>query len=414
MTFIEECECSLIGDILLKPEIFAECVCVLSPDSFTLPKARRVYSECLKLRSQGIETDPLTVVAATGNEKEDYKEFLLLCRKMSISTENYHALIEQIRTEEIKRRTTQFCSRIKEEINNLSPDEIRERVSSLLSSYDTAKYNSAETIGSMYSHFMQYLSEDNKQILTGFEKVDNTVTIDKGDFVVIGGRPSSGKTAFALQLALNIAKTHKVAFFSLETGSVKIFTRMLSSVTSTDIRTLRSRDMLKDSSEENSAVWQKINDFVIDAEKHIDFTFVPASGWTASQIRSKAVQLGAEVIFIDYLTLIRDKSKSPYERATEISMQLHTLAQSEGITVFALAQLNRQSEHQDLPSMADLRESGQIEQDADSIFLISSKRITDTSLFARRTLNIVKNKDGDTGEIDLIFEGKYQRFREEQ
>ena len=189
---------------------------------------------------------------------------------------------------------------------------------------------------------------------------------------------------------------------------------MLSSATETDIRTLRNRELISRNDEYTASLWKKINDFTISAGKEMDFTFVQAAGWSASQIRSKAVQMGAEVIFIDYLTLIMSKAKTPYEKATEISMSLHTLAQSEGITVFALAQLNRQSEHQDIPSMADLRESGQIEQDADSIFLLSAKRVEDTPVFARRTLHIVKNKDGDTGEIDLIFNGTYQKFTEEE
>lgn len=414
MTFIEECECSLIGDILLKPEIFAECVSVLSPESFSLVKARRVFKECMKLFNEGKETDPLTVISVMGKDKDEYKKFLLGCRKMSVSTENYHALIDEIHKEEIRRKTLSFCSSVADGINNMEIEDVREKVSSLLSSFDSKKYTSEESLSTMYSGFMKYLGSADTFVKTGIKKVDDAVTIDKGDFVIIGGRPSSGKTALALQLAMNISKTHKVAFFSLETSSVKVFTRMLSSATETDIRTLRNRELISRNDEYTASLWKKINDFTISAGKEMDFTFVQAAGWSASQIRSKAVQMGAEVIFIDYLTLIMSKAKTPYEKATEISMSLHTLAQSEGITVFALAQLNRQSEHQDVPSMADLRESGQIEQDADSIFLLSAKRVEDTPVFARRTLHIVKNKDGDTGEIDLIFNGTYQKFGEEE
>ena len=132
-------------------------------------------------------------------------------------------------------------------------------------------------------------------------------------------------------------------------------------------------------------------------------------------IKSKALQLNADVIFIDYLTLVKDSGKNAYERATKISTDLHTLAQSEDMTVFALAQLNRQAaDNEKKPSMSDLRESGQIEQDADAIMLLSGKRDTDTGIYADRTLFLAKNKEGETGEIDLIFRGDYQRFEEKE
>ena len=413
MTFIEECECTLLGEILLKPEIFRECVLYLTPESFSLPEAKRIYTIFTHIFNEGRQIDPFAVISETGSEKEQYKSFLLDCRKLAVSAENFNVLIKQIHNASIRRRTAAVCNEVISNIDTADIDEVREKISSVLSSFDRTDTAQSENINGMYAEFMKYLSRTNPEIKTGFQCVDNVVTIDRGDFVVIGGRPSSGKTALALQIAMNTAKTHKVVFFSLETSGVKLFTRMLSAATETDIRTLRNRQLITSQNDETKKLWKKINEFTLDADNNINFTFVNAAGWTVPQIRSKALQLGAEVIFIDYLTLIRDSSKSSYERATSISMQLHTLAQRECITVFALAQLNRQSEYQDYPTMADLRESGQIEQDADSIILLSPKRDGDTSYYAPRTLYIVKNKDGDTGETDLVFQGIYQKFVQE-
>ena len=133
---------------------------------------------------------------------------------------------------------------------------------------------------------------------------------------------------------------------------------------------------------------------------------VSAAGWTAEQIKSKAVQARADVIFVDYLTLMKASGKTPYERATQISMDLHTLAQQMEIAVIALAQLNRAGKGD--PDMTSLRESGQIEQDADAILLIHWPDQEDST----RELIIAKNKEGETGKNFLRFDGKHQTFSE--
>ena len=131
-----------------------------------------------------------------------------------------------------------------------------------------------------------------------------------------------------------------------------------------------------------------------------------AAGWTAEQIKSKAVQAQAEIIFVDYLTLMKSSGKTPYERATQISMDLHTLAQQMGITVIALAQLNRAGKG--APDMTSLKESGQIEQDAYAILLIHWPDQEDST----RELIIAKNKEGQTGKTTIAFDGRRQTFYE--
>lgn len=127
------------------------------------------------------------------------------------------------------------------------------------------------------------------------------------------------------------------------------------------------------------------------------------------------MQLRAEVIIIDYLSLIRSEGKSLYERVTNISMELHTLAQANKIAVVALSQLNRAGK--DEPDMSSLRESGQIEQDADVILLLHEmgRNVLDRDAGggdSDRKLIIAKNKEGMTGAIALNFQGEYQRFCE--
>ena len=118
------------------------------------------------------------------------------------------------------------------------------------------------------------------------------------------------------------------------------------------------------------------------------------------------MQAQADVIFVDYLTLMKASGKTPYERATQISMDLHTLAQQMEMAVIALAQLNRAGKGD--PDMTSLRESGQIEQDADAILLIHWPDQEDST----RELIIAKNKEGETGKNFLRFDGKHQTFSE--
>ena len=141
--------------------------------------------------------------------------------------------------------------------------------------------------------------------------------------------------------------------------------------------------------------------------RDLNFYTVEAAGWTAAQIKAKAIQLGAEIIFIDYMGLISAEGSGRYEKMTNISIDLHTMAQQSNITVVALSQLNREGKGE--PGMEALRESGQIEQDADIIMLL---HVPDDDYPDERELIIAKNKEGKTGIIKLIFNGEIQKFAE--
>ena len=134
---------------------------------------------------------------------------------------------------------------------------------------------------------------------------------------------------------------------------------------------------------------------------------VKAAGWTVAEIKAEAVRQNADVIFIDYLGLIKSYGKSRYEMTTNTSMDLHTLAQQSEMTVIALSQLKRSDSK--TPTMQDLRESGQIEQDADVIMLLYQPEDNNPG----RKVYIAKNKEGETGEITFHFKGIYQKFYEE-
>ena len=416
MIYSDELECTLIGEIIHNPEIMNECVQYLVADSFYEQSCKRVFRECFALYSSGQPIDPLTIVNRMGSEKEEYKVFILNCFRSVISTSNYLKHIMLIRENSIRQTIKATCFDIAtDNSDGYTLDDIESKLSRLLQLFARNGKTDTLTVPELHRELISYMQSKELYIETGLKKLDKNLLISRGDYIIVGGRPSSGKTALTSQFALNISKNYKVVYFSLETSPLKLWMRMLANGSGVELRDLKTKAIMSSCYPKTAEAWKSINEFTIETAENNSLTIVSAAGYTVNQIKSKALQLNADVIFIDYLTLVKDSGKNAYERATKISTDLHTLAQSEDMTVFALAQLNRQAaDNEKKPSMSDLRESGQIEQDADAIMLLSGKRDTDTGIYADRILFLAKNKEGETGEIDLIFRGDYQRFEEKE
>ena len=242
------------------------------------------------------------------------------------------------------------------------------------------------------------LEKPRQYIGTGFRKLDSLLFIAPGDFVVIGARPSVGKTAFSLQMALHMARAKKVIYFSCETSAPKIYERALACYGNLSFRQIKQGGQIpKDKLER-----------LKDGFSSLRLSVVEAAGWTVPEIQARAIQERAEVVFIDYLTLLSADGKSLYEKATNVSKGLHTMAQQSKIAVVALSQLNRAGDSE--PTMINLRESGQIEQDADAILFLHRSATGEDTDDQERKLIIAKNKEGQCGYIKFRFDGDMQRF----
>ena len=241
----------------------------------------------------------------------------------------------------------------------------------------------------------------------GFKKLDEGLYTEAGDFVIVGGYPSAGKTALALQFAWHIAKTKRVGFYSLETRTGKLADRSLAALAKIDMGAIKHNALSRDH-------WQTLEAM----EKQIaaaDLTMIQAGGMTVDDIRADALANRYEVIFIDYLQLIHTpRIINRTEAVTSISLGLHRLAQANNITVIALSQLRRPESQKGgaeaAPGMSSLRESGQLEQDADTIMLLYKEKPDEPN--SRRVLKVAKNKEGVIGKIFLDFDGKTQVFAE--
>ena len=244
----------------------------------------------------------------------------------------------------------------------------------------------------------------------GFGDLDEQLHVEPGDFVVIGGYSSAGKTAFALQMAFQIARDKRVGFFSYETNADKLADRIIACQTLTSF----SRIMANKLGVEDYGRIREMGEHLSGASLEL----LETSGMTVSGIGACAMAYHYDVIVVDYLQKIpgakSGRAVSDFERVSQVSSDLQQLGRTTGKTVIALSQLSRPEKRKDgstpPPTMSSLQQSGQIEQDADVVLLLY-KEYQDFA-YSRRCLDIAKNKDGVAGlGLPLDFDGDKQRFK---
>jgi replicative DNA helicase len=234
-----------------------------------------------------------------------------------------------------------------------------------------------------------------------------------GALYIVGARPGVGKTIVGLQLAWHLSKTGPVSFHSLEMGKTELYNRIIAMEASVYLGNIE-KGTIRDYE------WQKIAE-TIRQTKH-ELAIHDQSGQTIQQIRALANSVKSEgklkAIVVDYLGLIQDteKGRKRYEMITDISIGLKNLARDLEVPVIALAQLNRGPEQRknSEPDMADLRDSGGIEQDADVVILLHREQVEGDQEWERSQmiLNVAKNRHGTTNKAWLKFEGHHARVVE--
>ncbi|MBN2808488.1 MAG: replicative DNA helicase [Deltaproteobacteria bacterium] len=253
---------------------------------------------------------------------------------------------------------------------------------------------------------------------TGFSGIDNmTCGFQRSDLIIIAGRPSMGKTSFALNIAHNAAANPdvltNVAFFSLEMSKEQLVTRLLCSQSEINAQTIR-RGLLKD------ADWPRLSEaaaVISELPLYIDDT----AAITVMEMRAKARRLkngkGLDMVVVDYLQLMRGDGESREREISEISRSLKAMAKELDIPVVALSQLNRSVESRidKRPQLSDLRESGAIEQDADVIMFVYRDEVynkeTQDNVGLAEIL-VRKQRNGPTGVVNMRFFGEFTTFRD--
>ena len=235
----------------------------------------------------------------------------------------------------------------------------------------------------------------------GLPPLDSELFVQPGDFVVIGGRPSAGKTLLAIQLACVMAQTQKVGFVSLETSKEKITERAISHLSGVPLWKIKKPQNLTDED------MQKLTG-AADIFSKLDLEIADKDNRTVPQIRAMALNRRWQAVFIDYLQIVGGAGRTLYEQVTDVSRSLQELAKTTGVLVVALAQLSRAGSQETgaPPTLESFRESGQVEQDADVAMLLYLENPHDKG--GNRILKIAKNKEGGLFDVPLVFDGARQ------
>ncbi len=419
-------EQSVLGSMFLSKYALQKCVEGLTSDQFYSDANGKIFSVISSLSENGSAIDLTTVTAELDKRKELKQvggvEYLSEIASLVPSAANVDEYIKIVEEKAILRRLIDSATEIAtdgyqstEDISEIL-DRAEKKILNVVKTRKGTEFRTIQDVLFKTQADLEKLSQNKGDITglaTGFYDLDKiTSGLHPNELIIIAARPAMGKTAFALNLATNIAMNNKktVALFNMEMGAEQLATRMLSSVGQIELGKLISGRL-----EHND--WKRVNEAIsrlADTKIFIDDT----PGMTISEIRAKCRRLasssdGLDIVIIDYLQLISGGTKyagNRQQEIAEISRSLKTLAMELEIPVIALAQLSRSVEGRDdkRPILSDLRESGSIEQDADIVAFLYrddyyNKEAAIDEYTSKSEFIIGKHRNGPTTTIDLIF-----------
>ena len=432
MPYSIEAEESLLGNIMLYPDAMRQCVDAgVTADDFYLDKHRQIYNLMHSMYENKEKVDTVSLSSRLKDfgvyDKIGGLEYLMQLANATISANNTGEYISIIRNKSLARKVI----KVGEEISNdaydssVSVDEMLEnverKVTEVTRSKTSADFKTGEEIFDATIKHIQAIQEAGTAITgvkTKFRDLDSkTAGFQKGDLIIVAARPSMGKTALALNLAMNSAEITPgaVAIFSLEMPAEQVATRILAANSGVEIQKLRTGQL-------NDEDWSKVNE-ATQRLKQMNFFIDDTPRIKVSEMYAKARKLaqdeGLYMIVVDYIQLIQatGKSDSRQQEVSEISRRLKAMARELNVPLIALSQLSRSVEaRQDKrPMLSDLRESGALEQDADLVLFLYrdayyNRDENDNSNREDVELLIAKHRNGPTGKVLLAFQKEINAF----
>ena len=401
-------EQNVIGSLLLDPESIGK-IQGLEPDMFASELYGRMYLEFLRGYENWYQVNAVVLSAKITDFPADMvqKEIRTCLEKTltSVEVESYADIV-------IREYRAAQLDRILQSVKP-DPESVYEQTGELINDLEAlldGRESQAKTLAEITRENKdRYFKDDAAQrTYIGFSKLDDLLGgLEGGDMIVIGARPGVGKSAFVTQITTALARSGKrVGFYNLEMQEKQVYERFVVAESGIGLTRLRRAVRFLGDEEER---FRRANE-VLEKEDRIIIT---TGSKAMSEIRNESRHMGYDVIIIDYLQLLRaDKTYrgNRYAEVGAISRAIKALAMELNIPIIALSQLNRVSENREgkEPTMAELREAGDIEQDA-SVILLMWNMSKDSS---RKGIKVEKQRQGRTGKIVLRFNGDLMRFEE--
>jgi replicative DNA helicase len=423
-----EAEEAVIGAVLINPEAYYDVAHFLRGEDFYIHRHRWIWEVFTRLHERQIPIDFLTVseeldqlgqLAEIGGPA--YLTALINNVPTSLHATAYGRIVEETA---IRRRMLAAANDIaklayqQESSVETVMDEAEKAVFGVSERRTTRDLQSIQQVLSDYYDRIDQLSrrgEETYGVPTGFTDLDRLLGgLQPSDFLIVAGRPGSGKTAFMLSAAKNAAQIHKkhVAVFSLEMSGEQLVQRMIAQETGIDSQRLRTAKLQEDEWALLAHAIEVLSNTVI----FLDDT--PAL--TPLQMRTKCRRLhleyGLDLILVDYLQLMSSgtRSENRVQEVSYISRNMKVMARELNVPVLAAAQLSRAIEQRadKEPQLSDLRESGSLEQDADIVMFIHRPELYDKETLLKNIaqIKVAKHRNGPIGTIELVFRDSIAKF----
>lgn len=404
-------EQNVVGSLLMDGDAIERIAAFLEPEMFTSELLGRVYLEYLRGYENGYPVNLVTVRERLCGDKMPESvvaESLKECVSVTVTSAQIKSYAEAVRDDYKAAQVGKLLSGTR-----VTAAGVNEQIGQLLTELEALrddKAAKAKTLAQIAAEYQNnYFCEHPDGLKVGLPNLDDMIGgLEGGDIIVIGARPAVGKSALVTQITTNLAEQgKKIGFYNLEMSDKQMYERFVASQSGLGLtRIRRAVKFLGDEEKRfkmaNNALAERSNIVISTGAK------------TVSEIRSESRHMGFDVIVIDYLQLIRSDTFYRGNRVAEvgaISKAIKALAMELNIPIILLSQLNRASEGRETrePSMSELRESGDIEQDASVIILLWNMSEEDRS---KKGCKVEKNRQGETGKMELRFDGDKMRFKD--
>lgn len=426
-----DAEQSVLGSILIDSRCITDVIGVVQPEDFYLQQNRDIFEVIYSMFNLSQAIDPVTVLdkmREAGVYHDNSRDYIMQLMEITPTAANAVRYANIVREKAMLRSLSQAGVDITEMVQSQvgTPAEMLESAEKKIYALRKGdRQDSLEHIGTILHKVYDRLNELAQSdsaipgLSTGLRDLDNKINgLNKGNLLLVAARPAMGKTSFALNIGLNVAKKYKktVAFFSLEMSREELAMRLLSSESFVDSQKMATGKLTEEE-------WVKIG-MASSALSQTDIRVDDNGGITVAEMNAKCRRLdNLGLVIIDYLQLMQGSgygkgNDNRVQVVSDISRSLKIMAKELNVPVICLSQLNRAAEGRSdkRPMLSDLRESGSIEQDADSVMMLYRDDYYNPNSEEKNVAEciVAKNRHGEIGTVKLQWLPQYTTFADRE